>query len=303
LKLAYFGTSQFAATVLRRLAASAFKPTLVITPPDRGQGRGRKVSPPPVASEAAELGLQLHQTPSVNEADSLRVIKDAAIDVGMVCAFGQLLKPPLLDEIEMLNVHPSLLPRWRGAAPIERAIMAGDRETGVAIMRLTEGLDSGPVALSETVEIGQGEDFGALSARLAEIGGDLAVRALELRETGDLEFTEQEESGVTYADKIEAADRRLDPSRTAAELANSVRALNPHVGVYLALEGDDRLGIVRAEAVTDGPAAGALEDDGDALVLGAIEGGLRILEVKPAGKRAMQTADYLRGSPSPRLAL
>ncbi len=197
------------------------RPALVVTPPDRRQGRGRRLAPPPVARQAAELGLELHQTPSVNEPESLRAISDAEIDLGMVCAFGQLVKPPLLDEIEMLNVHPSLLPRWRGAAPIERAIMAGDRETGVAIMRLEEGLDSGPVALSERLEIGADEDFGSLSARLADLGGDLAVHALGLRQSGELEFAEQDSEGVTYAEKIEASERRLDPARTAVELANT----------------------------------------------------------------------------------
>ena len=143
--------------------------------------------------------------------------------MGMVCAFGQLIKPPLLDEIEMLNVHPSLLPRWRGAAPIERAIMAGDEETGVAIMRLTEGLDSGPVALCERVEIAEGEDYGSLSERLAALGGELAVKALELRGAGELEFAEQPEEGVTYAEKIEGPERRLDPGRSAVELERTVR--------------------------------------------------------------------------------
>ncbi|HYH61817.1 MAG TPA: methionyl-tRNA formyltransferase [Solirubrobacterales bacterium] len=302
MRLAYLGTSDFAATVLRRLAAADMEPALVIAPPDRRQGRGRHLAPPPVAREAAELGLELHQTPSVNEPVSLRAISDAGIDLGLVCAFGQLVKSPLLDEIEMLNVHPSLLPRWRGAAPIERAIMAGDHETGVAIMRLEEGLDSGPVALSERVDIGKDEDFGSLSARLAELGGDLTVRALELREAGELKFAEQSSEGVTYAAKVEAEDRRLDPARSAVELANVTRALHPHIGAYLALEGGDRLGVTRAEAAPDGAAAGSLQSEEGALVLGTADGGLRILVVKPAGKREMSAADYLRGNPSPRLA-
>ena len=302
MRLAYLGTSDFAATVLRRLAESAYRPALVVTPPDRKRGRGRKLSPPPVATEAAELGLELHQTPSVNEPDSLAAIADAEIDLGMVCAFGQLIKPPLLDEIEMLNVHPSLLPRWRGAAPIERAIMSGDDETGVAIMRLTEGLDSGPVALCERVSIAAGEDYGTLSERLAILGGNLAVRALELSDAGGLEFADQAEEGVTYAEKIEGFERRLDPGRSAAELERTVRGLNPHVGTYLELDGGERLGVVRASAETGGPAQGALESAEGALLLGTAGGALRIAGVKPAGKREMATADYLRGNPSPRLA-
>jgi len=302
LRLAYLGTSDFAATVLRRLADSAYRPALVVTPPDRKQGRGRKLSPPPVASEATELGLELHQTPSVNEPGSLAAIAGAGIDVGMVCAFGQLIKPPLLDEIEMLNVHPSLLPRWRGAAPIERAIMSGDEETGVAIMRLTEGLDSGPVALCERVSIAAGEDYGSLAERLATLGGNLAVRALELRDAGGLEFAEQPEEGVTYAEKIEGSERRLDPGRPAVELERTVRGLNPHVGTYLELDGGERLGVVRASAETGGPPQGALEPREGGLLLGTAEGALSIAVVKPPGKREMAAADYLRGNPSPRLA-
>ena len=303
MRLAYLGTSDFAATILRRLAASPHRPALVITPPDRRQGRGRRLSPPPVALAAAELSLQLHQTQSVNEPGSLQVIADAEIDTGMVCAFGQLIKAPLLDEIEMLNVHPSLLPRWRGAAPIERAIMAGDPQTGVAIMRLTEGLDTGPVALCERVEIDAGDDYGSLAGRLAELGGELAVRALELRATGDLVFSEQPSDGVTYAEKIEAHERRLDSGRPAIELERTVRALSPHIGAFVELEGGERLGVARAEADEAGPASGELRADGEVLLLGTPEGSLRLVAVKPAGKREMPAGDYLRGNPSPRLAL
>jgi methionyl-tRNA formyltransferase len=302
LRLAFLGTSDFAATVMRRLAEGPHRPALAITPPDRKQGRGRKLSPPPVALAASELGIELHQTQGVNAPVSLSAIGDAGIEVGMVCAFGQLIKPPLLDEIEMLNVHPSLLPRWRGAAPIERAIMAGDEATGVAIMRLTEGLDSGPVALLERVEIEPLDDYGSLSERLASLGGELAVRSLALRESGDLVFTDQPSGGVTYAEKIIGAERRLDPGRPARDLELTVRALNPHIGTYAELEGGDRLGVVRVSAEPGGPSEAELKDDGESLLMGTADGALRIAVVKPAGKREMAAADYLRGNPSPRLA-
>ncbi len=302
MRLAYLGTSEFAAQILRRLAASDFKPALVVTPPDRKQGRGRRLSPPPVADLAAELGLELHQTSNVNSDESRAVFAGLNIDCAMVCAFGQLIKPPLLDEIEMLNVHPSLLPRWRGAAPIERAIMAGDAETGVAIMRLTEGLDSGPVALCDRVAIAERDDFGSLSARLAGLGGELAVQALADRERGSLEFSEQDDAGTTYAEKIEAEERRLDPARPAIELERIVRALNPHVGTFLELDGGDRLGVVEADAGSGTIESGALVGEDGALGLGTVDGDLRITRVKPAGKRAMAAADFLRGNPSPRLA-
>ncbi len=202
----------------------------------------------------------------------------------------------------MLNVHPSLLPRWRGAAPIERAIMAGDEETGVGIMRLTEGLDSGPVALMERVEIADAEDYGSLSERLAKLGGELAVRALGLRDSGTLEFAEQPEEGVTYAEKIEGSERKLDPGRAALDLERTVRALNPHVGAHLELEGGERLGVLKAVADGGGPPQGELEPGEADLLLGTADGALRIAAVKPAGKREMAAADYLRGNPSPRLA-
>lgn len=301
MRLAYLGTSDFAATVLRHLVGSPYKPVLVVTPPDRRQGRGRKVSPPPVAAAATELGVELLQTADVNEDASVERIVSSA-DVAMVCAFGQLIRPVLLDQIEMLNLHPSLLPRWRGAAPIERAIMAGDPTTGVGVMRLTEGLDSGPVAMSEETAIAPDEDFGSLSARLADMSGELAVKAFELRESGGLEFAEQPADGVTYAEKIESAERRLDPSETAETLARRVRALTPHVGVHVELEGGERLGVALAEAVPEGPAEGDIAGIDDAIVLGTAEGALRLLVVRPAGKREMPAVDYLRGRPLPRLA-
>ena len=170
--------------------------------------------------------------------------------------------------------------------------MAGDLETGVAIMRLTEGLDSGPVALMERVEIEPGEDFGSLSGRLAEVGGDLTVRAL--RESGQLEFAAQSDEGVTYAEKIEASDRELDPARAAAELANVTRALNPHIGAFLRLEGDDRLGVIRAEAVPGGPAEGVLEGNGEGLLLGT--GGRRASH--PRGQAGWEARDVSGGLPS-----
>jgi methionyl-tRNA formyltransferase len=298
-RTAYLGTSDFAATVLRRLAASPHRPALVVTPPDRRQGRGRKVQPPPAAVAARELGLELLQAENVNDADALARIRAAQPQAVVVCAFGQLIREPLLSEYPMLNVHPSLLPRWRGAAPIERAIMARDERTGVCVMRLTEGLDSGPVALREEAPIDPDEDFGALSARLAELGGDLLVRALDLQADGALEFAEQDEAGVTYAEKIEAAERRLDPDRPAVELAARVRALTPHVGAYLELSGGDRLGVRQARAVEAGDdlAPGRLAERDGALLLGTGEGALRLEVVQPAGGKPMPADAYLRGHP------
>jgi len=300
-RTAYLGTSDFAATVLRRLAASPHRPNLVVTPPDRRRGRGRKVQPPPAALAAQELGLELLQAENVNDDEALGRIRAAEPEAVLVCAFGQLIREPLLSEYPMLNVHPSLLPRWRGAAPIERAIMAGDEKTGVCVMRLTEGLDSGPVALCEKTPIDPAEDFETLAARLAELGGELLVRALDLQAEGALEFAEQDEAGVTYADKIEAAERSLDPGRPAVELAAKVRALTPHVGAYLELPGGERLGVREARAVRSDSdlQPGELAERDGALLLGTGEGALQLEFVQPAGGKPMPADAYLRGHPLP----
>ncbi|MGN6202351.1 MAG: methionyl-tRNA formyltransferase [Solirubrobacterales bacterium] len=301
MRTAYLGTSEFAATVLRRLAGSPHRPALVVTPPDRRQGRGRKVSPPPAALAAGELGLELLQAENVNEEGALERIRAAEPEAVLVCAFGQLIREPLLSEFPILNVHPSLLPRWRGAAPIERAIMVRDETTGVCVMRLTAGLDSGPVALCEEVPLGPEEDFASLSARLAELGGDLLVRALDLQAKGALEFVEQNEDGVSYAEKIESADRRLDPARPAAELAAKVRALTPHVGVYLETAEGERLGVRAARAVEADVPQGTLEASEGALLLGCAETALQLDVVQPPGGKPMPADAYLRGHEPPRL--
>jgi methionyl-tRNA formyltransferase len=290
----YLGTSDFAATVLRRLADSPHKPNLVVTPPDSRQGRGRKVSPPPVAELAAELEIDLLQAANVNEEGALERIRTAEPEALLVCAFGQLIREPLLSLAEILNVHPSLLPRWRGAAPIERAIMARDPKTGVCVMRLTAGLDSGPVALRAEVELGDDEDYGTLAPKLADLGGDLLVEALDLLADGTLEFTEQDEADVTYADKISSEDRRLDLAQSAADLAAKVRALTPHIGAFLELEGGERLGVREAHVVD-------ADSEGDLLVPTG-DGLLRLDLVQPAGGKAMGAADYLRGRPVPTFA-
>jgi len=246
--------------------------------------------------------LDLLQTEDVNLPDAVASIRAAGPDLGVVCAFGQLIKDPLLSQLQLLNVHPSLLPRWRGAAPIERAIMAGERETGVSIIEVTAGLDSGPMAIQQELEIGDGEDYGSLSARLAELGGELVVRALDERAAGSIEFTQQDDSEATYAHKISAEERRLGPSRPARELELTVRALNPHIGCYLELEGGERLGVRSARAdPRGGLEPGRLAGDGG-LRLGCAEGTLLLEVVQPAGRRPMPADAYLRGHSLPSLA-
>jgi methionyl-tRNA formyltransferase len=291
----YLGTSGFAAAVLERLAASPHRPQLVVTRPDRPAGRGRRLSSPPVADAARALGLDVAQPGDVNEEDARAQIAAVAPDALIVCAFGALIREPLLSEHELLNVHPSLLPRWRGAAPIERAIMAGDAETGVAIMRLTAGLDSGPVCLLEREPIRAEDTYGSLSTRLAQLGGSLLLRALDERPP----FEQQSDDGVTYAEKLTAEDRLLDPlASSGAELERTVRALSPHVGARLALPDGSYLGVFGAQLATDAARApGTLADAAGHLLLATAAGTLELTVVQPPGRKPMPAADYLRGHP------
>jgi methionyl-tRNA formyltransferase len=298
MRTVFLGTSEFAAAVLERLAAGQHRPALVLTRPDRPAGRGRKLRSPAVAQLARTLDVELAQPTSVNEPGARQLIAAAKPDVVVVCAFGALIKEPLLSEYELLNVHPSLLPRWRGAAPVERAIMAGDAETGVTIMRLTAGLDSGPVCLAQSEPIGAQDTYGTLAPRLERIGADLLLAALDVIGRGEpLPFAEQDDRAATYAEKILAEHRLLDPRRSAVELERVVRALHPHIGARVQLPGDELLGVLRAHAI-DQPAqpqpgaTGALDGR---LVYGTAQGALELLEVQPAGKRPMDAGSYLRG--------
>jgi methionyl-tRNA formyltransferase len=299
----YLGTSTFAVDVLGALATSPHRPSLVVTPPDRPRGRGRKVVPPPVALAARDLGLEVHQAATVNDDETLARIEAAAPEAIAVCQFGQLIKEPLLSRYLMLNVHPSVLPRWRGAAPIERSIMAGDAVTGVTIFQITAGLDSGPIALVRHEPIHPRDTAGTLAARLAPIGARLMVEALDMDEAGVLELTEQPEDGVTYAEKIGPAERRLDPNRPAAELERIVRALTPGIGAFLELENGERVGVDEARVVETELPPGRLSTEDGRLVMGCAEGALELVRVKPPGKRAMSAADYLRGHQVPERAV
>jgi methionyl-tRNA formyltransferase len=302
----FLGTSQFAAAVLERLARQErISPALVLTRPDRPAGRGRRLQAPPVADRARELGIALEQPENVNE-DAARELISAAGRGGpvtlLVCAFGELIREPLLSEHEVLNVHPSLLPRWRGAAPLERAIMAGDRETGVSIMRLTAGLDSGPVCLQSREPIAPADTYGSLAGRLEVIGGDLLARAL----TESPVFREQDEEGVTYAEKIGPEDRLLDPARAAADLERAVRALTPHIGARVELADGTLMGVrsarVALQATPRGDGGEALHVSEGRLLLDCSPGVLELLEVQPPGGKPMDAGAYLRGRGLPGLA-
>jgi methionyl-tRNA formyltransferase len=237
----------------------------VLTRPDAPRGRGRKLAPPPAKVVAEELQIPVLQ-PDQLTGDVC--IHSHHLDAVVVAAYGLLIPENLLEEPLWLNVHPSLLPRWRGAAPVERAIMAGDAETGVTIHETVKELDAGPIAAQRAFEIGSDDDAGAVFARAAEVAAELIDDVLPTPE-----FRPQPEDGVTYAEKITAADRELDLSRPAVEVHNRVRALSPHIGARATIDGR-RLTLWRTRVV-----AGELE----------------LLEVQPEGRRRMTYAEYLRG--------
>ena len=258
-RIAVAATAPFGADVLERLAAE-HDVVQLLTRPDKPKGRGRKVAPQPAKEVAQRLGIAVEQPAKLDGSVEI------AADTVVVCAYGLLIPNELLDRALWLNVHPSLLPRWRGAAPIERAIMAGDDETGVTIHRTVEALDAGPLAARRAFPIGPDDDAGAVYARAAEVAAELLSEVL----AHDPRFEPQAEEGVTCAEKIRPEDRELDPAAPVQELVNRVRALSPHIGARL---GD--LIVWRAKVGEDG----AFEP----------------LEVQPAGRRRMAYDAYLRG--------
>ena len=284
MRVAFFGTSELGADALAGLVRAGVEVSVAVTQPDRPAGRGRKLRPPPVAARATELGVPLVQTGDASG-------NPPQADAGVVVAFGQLLRDPLLHTYPLYNLHPSLLPRWRGAAPVERAIMDGDDETGVAVIELVEALDAGPVHGLARFSIGPRDDAGAVHARALELGVPMLVNAIE----GRTQAVPQAAEGVSYANKLTAADRRLDWSRPAAELDRVVRALSPHVGARMEMDGKPLL-VWRALPVEEGPPPGAVEPP---LRVGCGEGALELLEIQPAGGRRMTAEEYLRGLRQP----
>ena len=272
MRLAVAATAPLGAAVLEGLA-ERHDVELLLTRPDRPRGRGRRIGASPAKETAERLGVRVEQP------ERLESFPGEA-PVVVVAAYGALIPSSLLGERLWLNVHPSLLPRWRGAAPVERALMAGDAETGVTIHRTTEELDAGPIAAQRAFPVGAEDDAGAVYERAAGLAVELLEDALP-----EPSFTPQAEEGVTYAEKIGPADRELDWSRPAGEIVNRVRALSPHIGAWGMVDGR-RLVVWRAR-----PAELAEEDDPGRLVVGAVE----LLDVQPEGRRRMTAAEYLRG--------
>jgi methionyl-tRNA formyltransferase len=295
-RVAFAGTNWWAAQALERLAGdSGLEIAHVISQPDRPAGRGRKPAAPPVAQSALALGLALSQPE--RPAETLPLLVREGVQAVAVVAYGELVPRSLLDALPFVNLHPSALPRWRGAAPIERALMAGDPESAVAAMLLVEALDAGPVAALERFDVGQDDDAGAVYERALALGLQPLARALQDAAAGRL-ATVPQVGEPTYAAKITAADRVLDPLRSARELHDRVRALSPHIGARLALDGALHT-IWRTRVVADGPPAGVLERDGDAVVLGCGVQALEVCELQAPGGRRLPAADWLRGLRGP----
>jgi methionyl-tRNA formyltransferase len=292
------GTPEFAVPVLAGIIAQGHLVTVVYTrAPQPGGPRGLEPVLSPVHVAARRLGIEVVTPRTLRSGDAVATLHEFNPEVVIVAAYGLILPRAILDVSVKgcLNLHASLLPRWRGAAPIERAIMAGDTETGVVVMRMEEGLDTGPVALAERIAIGPDANAGEIRDRLAHIGAGLMTRALAMLE--GLAFTPQAEAGVTYAHKIDKAEARIDWRKPALDVHNLVRGLAPFPGAFF--EADLGKGMERVKVFRTGIAQGAgmpgrVLDDGLTIACG--EGALRVLELQRSGKAPMPAGDFLRGA-------
>ncbi len=315
LRVVFMGTPDFAVPTLAEIVGQGHEVVAVYTRAPARAGRGMELRPSPVHALAERFGLPVLTPASLKDASAAETFRAHQADVAVVVAYGMLLPPAILEApaLGCLNLHASLLPRWRGAAPIQRAILAGDRETGVAVMKMEAGLDTGPVAMVERVAIGPDMNAGELHDRLMGLGADLMARALAALSRGGLVFTPQPEAGVTYARKITNEEARIDWSRPASIVHDHVRGLAPFPGAFCEPDlgkGPERLKILRTarlEAAQAGDAAGAAPGTLlDAVGLVACgEGALRLVTVQRAGKGPVAAGEFLRGArlqPGDRLA-
>ena len=299
LRIAFMGTPDFAVPSLSEILAASYDVARVYTQPPRKAGRGKTLRKSPVHQFADIMGIPVSTPESFRRRTVIDDLEALGVDVACVVAYGQILPQRALDapRLGCLNLHGSLLPRWRGAAPIQRAVMAGDTETAAQIMQMEKGLDTGPILLSETIPIHDDDTAGSLHDRMSRIGAGLWPRALAALERGGLAPTVQE-GEPTYAAKIDKAESRLDWSKTANELNNIIRGLSPFPGAWCELptrKGMDRVKIHSAKVEDGNGKIGAVLDD--ELLIACGEQALRLLKLQPAGKSAMSADDYLRGRP------
>jgi methionyl-tRNA formyltransferase len=298
--LIFMGTPDFAVPTLLALHGHGHEIAAVYTRAAKPAGRGMKLQPTPVEREARRLGIQVLTPATLKTPQALDEFRARKADAAVVVAYGMILPQAILDAppLGCFNLHASLLPRWRGAAPINRAIMAGDAETGVMVMKMDVGLDTGAVAMAERLAISDTMTAADLHDALAPLGADLMVRAMGGLERGGLQLTRQSEQGVTYAAKIEKTEAKIDWNRPAREVLRHIHGLSPFPGAWCeaGIDGEQaRLKILRCEPAKGGGAPGAVLDD--RLTIACGDGAIRILELQRAGKAPMKAADFLRGTP------
>lgn len=299
MRIVFMGTPEFAVPTLTEIVARGHEVVAVYTRPPKPAGRGQAERKSPVHLAAEGFGIPVFTPRSLKGVAEQAVFAGHAADVAVVVAYGLILPPPILEAptYGCLNLHGSLLPRWRGAAPIQRAVMAGDARTGVMVMQMDEGLDTGPVALVDEMPIGPDETAGDLHDKMMLVGADLMGRALSALERGSLSFTPQSEDGVTYAKKIEKAEARIDWSRPAQEVHNHIRGLSPFPGAWFELplpSGPVRVKALRSTLAPGSGAPGTILDD--RLTIACGEGAVRLLQVQREGKAAMDAEAFLRGA-------
>ena len=300
LRVIFMGTPGFAVPTLTEILGQGHEVVACYTrAPAPGGRRGLDLIESPVHQCAKRFGIPVLTPKSLRNAEAQAEFAAHQADVAVVVAYGMILPKPVLDapELGCLNLHGSLLPRWRGAAPIPRAIMAGDTESGVMVMRMDEGLDTGPVGMAERVTITPEMTAGTLHDKLMVVGADLMVRALAALERGSLGFSPQPEAGVTYAAKITKDECRIDFSKSAQAVHDHVRGLSPAPGAFCELDwgqGAKRVKVLRAAVATGSGAPGTVLDDN--LTFACVTGAIRLIEVQPAGKCAMSAADFLNGA-------
>jgi len=295
MRIVFMGTPDFSVPVLDALVQAGHEIAAVYCQPPRPAGRGKKPRPTPVHARALDLSLQVRHPETLRDADEHARFAALDADVAVVVAYGLILPQAVLDAPRQgcLNIHASLLPRWRGAAPIHRAIMAGDAETGVCIMQMDAGLDTGPVLARAATPIGAGETTGDLHDRLSALGAEQIVKALA--RLGDLVAQPQPEDGVTYAAKIDKAEARIDWSQPATDVDRLIRGLSPFPGAWC-LIGADRVKLLRSR-ISDGQGAPGEVLDGFTIACGS--GAVEVLEAQRSGKRPVTAQEFLRGSPLP----
>ena len=298
LSVVFMGTPDFALPTLVEIVGRGHQVVAVYTrAPKPGGRRGLDLVPSPVEREARRFGLKVLTPVSLRSADAGSVMRSHGADLAVVVAYGLILPKPILDVFPLgaFNLHASLLPRWRGAAPINRAIMAGDAETGAMVMRMEEGLDTGPIAMAERVPIDPDATAGDLHDRLAPLGADLMVRALGALERGSLTLTPQPEAGATYAPKIDKDETRIRWERPWRDVHNHIRGLSPFPGAWCEIAGEGaRIKVLRTTRGEGGGAPGTVLDD--QLTVACGDGAVRILELQRAGRQAMKVDEFLRGS-------